>query len=173
MKCYISQLVLCAVTCTWGGEGAAPYPDNTLVHFQSGPIINTQLLTGGSRSCNTTDISGLWNGGGRQWRGWKENKGEGNDGGGVRSLLSTSCSWSSDRFYGHCPPGRPQPPTPRFQLMALTVWVKGQLDSWSLYTHEERAINRHLDNEHCLLCAFVFFYQLRMSFYLEFGLLSD
>lgn len=146
-----------------GQGGAALYPDNTLVHFQSGPIINTQVLTGGSRSCNTTDISGLWNGGGKQGRGRKENKGEGNDEGGqgVCCPLAAAGCWSSDRFYGHCPRGRPQPPTPRFQLMALAVWVKGQLDSWSFYTHEERAINRPLDNELqnvCLLCAFVSFY---------------
>lgn len=46
---------------------------------QSGPIINTQVLTGGSHSCNTTAISGLWNGGGTQGYRRKENKGEGND----------------------------------------------------------------------------------------------
>lgn len=42
--------------------------------------------------------------------------------------------------------------------MALPVWVKGQLDSWSFSTHEEGVINGHLAIEHwgvCLLCAFV------------------
>lgn len=67
-------------------------------------------------------------------------------GGSTVPLAAAGCS--PDRFYGHCPRSRPQPPTPRFQLMALPVWVKGQLDSWSFSTHEERVINRHLANDH-------------------------
>lgn len=34
------------------------------LHSQPSPIINTRVPTGGSRSCNTTAICGLWNGGG-------------------------------------------------------------------------------------------------------------
>lgn len=49
------------------------------LHSHSSPLINTRVLTGGSRSCNTTAISGLWNGGGTGGGGIKENKGEGSD----------------------------------------------------------------------------------------------
>lgn len=76
--------------CDLKGVGWTISGQHTLPHSQSGPIINTQVLTGGSRSCNTPAISGLWNGGGTQGRGRKENKGEGSDwggGGGVRSTV--------------------------------------------------------------------------------------
>lgn len=63
---------------------------HTLPHSQSGPIINAQVLTGGSRSCNTAAISGLWNGGGtlrgegkRSIRVKRAIGGGGGDGGGV------------------------------------------------------------------------------------------
>lgn len=53
----------------------------------------------------------------------------------VPSAAAGCCS--PDKFYGHCPPSRPQPPTPRFQLMALPVLVKGQLESWFFSTQEK------------------------------------
>lgn len=59
---------------------------HTLLHSRSSPIINTQVLTGGSCSCNTTAISGLWNGGGTQGRGRKENEEGGSDWGSRLSL---------------------------------------------------------------------------------------
>lgn len=34
-------------------------------------------------------------------------------------LLAAAGCRGPDRFYGHCPLSRPQPPTPRFQLMGL------------------------------------------------------
>lgn len=144
----------------WSNGAGWPYPDNR--HSQSGPIINTQVLTGGSRSCNTTAISGLRNGGGMQGK-WE--KGEwlgGQWGGGLRSTVPYTAAGccSPDRFYGHCPRSGPQPPTPRFQLMALPVWVKRQLESWSFATCEEGAINKHLAIERwwaALLCLPVSF----------------
>lgn len=95
-------------------------------------------LSGGSYSCNTTPF--LWAlEWGREWGGGgKENSG----GGKVMPSAADGCR-SPDRFYGHCPPSRPQPPTPRFKLMAAPVWVKGQLDSWS-FSMQQGAINRHL-----------------------------
>lgn len=59
-----------------GAEGEVDHIRTTHspLHSQSSPIINTRVLTGGSRSCNTTAISGLWNGGGTGG-----NKGEGSD----------------------------------------------------------------------------------------------
>lgn len=88
-------LVLCAVT--WiGGRWWSRSRQPTLPHSQSGPIINTQVLTGGSRSCNTTAISGLRNGG---WEGRGE-EGErrmGEEGaieeGGEGVDCPLSCSW--------------------------------------------------------------------------------
>lgn len=54
-----------------GGGRAHTYPDNTLSPSlpSQRPIINSRVLTGGSRSCNTTAISGLWNGGGPRRKG--------------------------------------------------------------------------------------------------------
>lgn len=77
--------------CVGGGGNAWPHPDNTLsLHSQSGPIINTRSLAGGSCSCNTAAISGLWNGGGIEQIGRKEDKGEGviGKGGGGEGRLS-------------------------------------------------------------------------------------
>lgn len=92
----------------------------------------------------------------------KENDWGGQWGGGLRSTVPYTAAGccSPDRFYGHCPRSGPQPPTPRFQLMALPVWVKRQLESWSFATCEEGAINRHLAIERwwaALLCLSVSF----------------
>lgn len=81
-----------------GGAGG-PYPDNTLspsLPFK--PHNQHPGLTGGSRSCNTTAISGLWNGGGTGRGGRKENKGEGSDWeggreGGGQVDCPLICSW--------------------------------------------------------------------------------
>lgn len=73
---YLSISFMCCDLCKREG-GVAAYRDSTLPHFQSGPIINTPAPAGGSHGSDTTDISGLWNGGGKQERGRKEKKGGG------------------------------------------------------------------------------------------------
>lgn len=116
------------------------YPHNTLSPSlpSQRPIINAQVLTGGSRSCNTTAISSLWNGGGPEREGGVgagENEGEGSDWGeevqGRWVDCPLICSWllQSRQVLWSLPPQQATTPNTKVSANGTPSLERRQLDS--------------------------------------------
>lgn len=151
MIVHLSNPFMC---CDFRGEAGAvaAYPPVT---------INTQTWLWGSQKAVTP----------RLFLGWGMGEGLGEEGEWGRKKLSVSLAaaghCSPDRFYGHCPCSGPQPPTPRFHLMAPPVWVKGQLDSCSFHKDTEsnkRAFRKWEQKALSALCIWFLPLQLHNQF---------